>query len=54
MEEAQWRVPFAKAAVFRLGQHVRISKEVMQFAKGAEQNFNTEIFRVKKVIGRRP
>jgi len=40
-------------ARFHVGQHVRISKEKMKFAKGAEQNFSTEIFRVK-VIQRRP
>ena len=39
---------------FRVRQHVRISKEEMNFAKGAEQNFNTEIFRIAKVIDRRP
>ena len=37
-----------------MGQHVRISKEKMRFAKAAEQNFRTEIFRVAKVVGRRP
>jgi len=40
-------------ARFHVGQHVRIRKEKMKFAKGAEQNFSTEIFRVK-VIQRRP
>jgi len=39
---------------FRAGQHVRISKEKMKFAKGAEQNFSTDIFRIAKVIERRP
>jgi len=33
---------------------VRISKEKMRFAKAAEQNFSTEIFRVAKVIKNRP
>jgi len=41
-------------AMFRVGQHVRISKERMRFAKAAEQNFSTEIFGVAKVIERRP
>jgi len=41
-------------AMFRVGQHVRISKEKMRFAKAAEQNFSTEIFKVAKVIERRP
>ena len=31
---------------FRLGQHVRISKEKLKFVKASEQNFNTEIFRI--------
>jgi len=39
---------------FRLGQHVHIRKEKMRFAKAAEQNFSTEIFRVAKVIERPP
>ena len=33
-----------------MGQHVRISKEKMRFAKAAEKNFSTEIFRVTRVI----
>jgi len=48
------RLRVAKAAGFRLGQHVRISKEKMRFAKAAEQNFKTEIFSVAKLIDRRP
>ena len=39
---------------FTVGQHVRISKEKMKFAKGGEQNFSTEIFCITKVIERRP
>ena len=39
---------------FRVGQHVRISKEKMRFAKGAEQNYTTEIFTINKVIRRTP
>ena len=54
MEATQGRVRFAKAAAFRVGQHVRISKEKMRFAKAAEQNFSTDIFRVTKVIDGRP
>ena len=48
------RVRVAKAMTFRVGQHVRISKKKMRFGKAAEQNFSTEIFRVTKVIDRRP
>ena len=48
------RVRVAKAATFRVGQNVRISKEKMRLVKTAEQNFRTEIFRGAKVIDRRP
>ena len=41
-------------ARFRVGQRVGISKEKMNFAKGAEQNFSKELFRVAKVIKRWP
>ena len=40
-------------AKLRVGQLVRISKEMMKFAKGAEQNFSQEIFRITKVIKRK-
>jgi hypothetical protein len=33
---------------------VRVSKEKIKFAKDAEHNFNTEIFRIGKVVYRRP
>jgi hypothetical protein len=39
---------------FRVGQNVRISKEKMKFAKGGEQNYTTEVFRIIKVIRRIP
>jgi len=39
---------------FRIGQHVRISKEKMKFTKAAEHNFSFEIYRIVKVIHRRP
>jgi hypothetical protein len=39
---------------FRVGQHVRISKEKVKFAKGGEQNYTTEIFKVRKVVHRTP
>ena len=39
----------------RLGcANVRISKERKRLAQAAEQNFSTEMFRVTKVIDRRP
>jgi len=53
MEGRKRSVRVARAK-FRAGQHVRISKEKMKFAKVAEQNFSTEIFRIAKVIERRP
>ena len=54
MEEAQGRVRVTKKATFMVGQDVCISKENMRFAKAAEQNFSTEIFKVAKVIVRWP
>ena len=47
----RFRVTTAK---IRVGQHVRISKEKMKFAKAAEHNFSTEIFGIVKLIDRRP
>jgi len=47
------RIRVAKVK-FSVGQHVRISKEKMKFAKGGEQTYSTEIFRNTKVIERRP
>jgi len=41
-------------ARYSVGQHVRISKEKAKFAKSAEQNFSTEVFRIIKVIHRTP
>jgi hypothetical protein len=47
---------------YKIGQYVRISKEKMRFriskekmrfAKESEQNYSTEIFRIRKVIERR-
>ena len=53
MNRRRRRIRVAKVK-FSVGQHVRISKEKMKFAKGGEQSFSTEIFRVTKVIERRP
>jgi hypothetical protein len=39
---------------FKVGDLVRIRKGKLQFAKGYEQTFSTEIFRVVKVIQRMP
>jgi hypothetical protein len=50
---SQSGVQTAKAK-FRVGQHVRISKQKMKFAKGGEQNYTIEIFRIVKVIHRSP
>ena len=51
-EARRQRVQVATAK-FRVAQHVSISKEKMKFAKAAEHNFSTEIFRIVKVIHRR-
>ena len=50
------RLQRVRMARFKIsvGQHVRISKEYIRFAKDADQNFSTEIFRIVKVIKRRP
>ena len=37
-----------------VGEHVRIRKEKMKIAKGSEQNYTDEIFRIVKVIRRKP
>jgi len=42
-----------KIAPYSVGQHFRISKKA-KFAKSAEQNFSTEVFRIIKVIHRTP
>ena len=42
------------AVRFSVGQNVRISKEKLKFAKGGEQNYTTEIFRICKVVRRIP
>jgi hypothetical protein len=39
---------------FRVSQHVRINKENIKFAKVSEQNYTTEIFRIVKIIQRKP
>jgi hypothetical protein len=39
---------------FKVGNHVRITKKKVKFAKGYEQTFSTEVFRVVKVIHRIP
>jgi len=49
MEARRQRFRNAKAS-FRVGQPERISMEKMQFAKAAEHNFSTGIYRVVKVI----
>ena len=53
MKDKRSRVRTVKAK-FTVGQHVRISKEKTMFAKGNEQNFSTEKFRIAKVIKRIP
>jgi hypothetical protein len=39
---------------FKVNDHVRIAKQKVLFAKGYEQTFSAEIFRVAKVIQRKP
>ena len=49
MNEKRSRIPIAQPK-FRVGQHVRISKEKIKFPKGGEQNYITEDFRIIEVI----
>jgi hypothetical protein len=53
INERRSMIPTSKPK-FRVGQHVRISREKMKFAKGGEQNYTTEIFRIIKVVPRTP
>jgi len=53
MQNEQGKVRIKKSK-YSMGQHVRISKEEMKFAKSAEQNFSIETFRIIKVIRRNP
>jgi len=53
MNEKRSKIPITQPR-FRVGQNVRISKEKIKFAKGGEQNYTTEVFRIIKVIRRTP
>ena len=53
MNEKRSRVRVGRVK-FTVGQHVRMSKEKMRFAKGSEQNYTDEIFRIVKAIRRKP
>lgn len=53
MREKQGRVK-PRPVKFRVGQTVRIGKEKMKFAKGFEQNYSTEVFKIVKVVKRSP
>jgi len=53
MEAQRLGIRVAKAEI-RVGQHVRISREKMNFAKSAEQHLSTQLFLIAKVIERRP
>jgi hypothetical protein len=53
LNKKRGRVPIAPSKL-RVDQQVRISKEKMKFAKGGDQNYTTEVFRIIKVIRRTP
>ena len=53
MNSLRSKIPEGRAK-FKVGDLVRITKEKVKFAKGYEQTFSTEIFRVVKVIQRLP
>jgi hypothetical protein len=53
INKRQNRIPTTKTK-FSIGKHVRISKEKMKFAKGAEQNFSIGIFKITQGVRRTP
>jgi hypothetical protein len=53
MNQKDRNIPIAKPR-YRVGQHVRISKEKMKFAKGGEKNYTRKVFRIIKVIRMTP
>jgi hypothetical protein len=53
MNKKRNKIPIVQPRVC-VGQHVRIRKEKMRFAKGGEQNYTTQVFRIIKVICRTP
>ena len=53
MNSLRAKIPEGRA-IFKVRDLVRITKEKVKFAKGNEQTFSTEIFRVVKVIQRLP
>ena len=52
-EAKRKRVRFATVK-FRIGQHMRIKKEKIKFAKVAQKYLSTEILRIVKVIDSSP
>ncbi|XP_031330520.1 uncharacterized protein LOC116164581 [Photinus pyralis] len=40
--------------IYKVGQHVRIARSKYHFEKGYESNFSQEVFKIIKVIKRRP
>ena len=53
MNSLSAKIPLGRVK-FKMGDFVRITKEMAKFAKGYEQNFSTEIFQVVKFIQRMP
>jgi hypothetical protein len=49
----QAKIPIGQVT-FNVNYHVRFSKQKVLFAKGYEQSYSTEIFRVTKVSKRKP
>jgi len=53
MRKRQTRIKMVKVpAIYSVGQMVRMSKEKMRLAKGFEQNWAHELFRISKILGR--
>jgi transposase InsO family protein len=53
VKNKQDRIP-TRTVMYKQGQPVRIAKEKFKFAKGFEQNFSSEIFKISKVIKHSP
>jgi hypothetical protein len=53
VKNKQDRIP-TRPARYEQGQIVRIGKQKFKFAKGFEQNFSREIFKISKVIKHSP
>jgi cob(I)alamin adenosyltransferase len=54
MNEKAQRLKRLAEIKYRVSQYVRYSKQKLKFVKGGEQNYTTELFKIRKVIRRTP